>query len=40
MFVLINRLEEARFGDVPDALFHVPLPREVRVSDLRARKAQ
>jgi hypothetical protein len=38
MFVLINRLEEARFGDVPDSLFEVPLPKEVRVSDLRERK--
>jgi hypothetical protein len=39
MFVLINRLEEARFGDVPDSLFEVPLPKEVRVFDLREKKA-
>jgi hypothetical protein len=39
MFVLINRLEEARFGDVPDSLFKVPLPKEVRVVDLREKKA-
>ncbi len=35
MFVLINRLEEAQFGDVPDALFEVPLPKDVRVFDYR-----
>jgi hypothetical protein len=39
MWVMINRLEEARFGDVPDSLFEVPLPKEVRVSDLRKKKA-
>jgi hypothetical protein len=39
MFVLINRLEEARFGDVPDSLFEVPLPKEVRILDLRKQKA-
>ena len=39
MFVLINRLEEAQFGDVPDSLFEVPLPKEVRISDLREKKA-
>ena len=38
MFVLINRLEEARFGDVPDGLFEVPLPKDVRVFDLRKKE--
>jgi hypothetical protein len=38
MFVMINRLEEARFGDVPDSLFEIPLPKEVRIFDLREKK--
>jgi hypothetical protein len=40
MFVLINRLEEAHFGDVPDSLFKIPLPKDVRVADLREKKAR
>jgi hypothetical protein len=40
MFVLINRLEESRFGDVPDSVFEVPLPKEVRVFDRREKKAR
>ena len=40
MFVLINRLEEARFGDVPDSLFEIPLPDGVRVVDLRPKPAR
>src|SRR5262245_19147610 len=40
MFVLINRLEEARFGDLPDSLFEVPLPKDVRVFDRREKKAR
>jgi hypothetical protein len=40
MFVLVNRLEEARFGDLTDALFEVLLPKEVRVIDLRKEKSR
>jgi hypothetical protein len=39
MFVLINRLEESRFGDVPDSLFEIPL-LGVRVLDFREKKAR
>ena len=34
-FVLINVLRKARFNDVPDSLFEVPLGKEVRIHDLR-----
>jgi hypothetical protein len=40
MFVMINRLDEARFGDVPDSLFEIPVPEGVRIIDRREKKAR
>ena len=36
-YVMINALHEARFNDVPDSLFDVPLGKDVRVFDNRKR---
>ena len=34
-FIMVNVLREARFNDVPDNLFEVPLDKDVRIHDLR-----
>jgi hypothetical protein len=37
-FVMINNLREARFGDIPDSIFQIPLPANVIVEDRRKNK--
>jgi hypothetical protein len=37
-FVMTNTLHEARFNDLPDSFFEIPLPEEVKVHDLRTEK--
>jgi hypothetical protein len=37
-FVMINNLHDARFGDVPDSVFQVPLPEGVKLDDRRKGK--
>jgi hypothetical protein len=37
-FVMMNDLHEARFGDVPDSVFQVPLPEGVKLEDRRGNK--
>ena len=39
-YVMVNALQEARFGDVPDDLFVVPRPKGVRVHDFRSTKGR
>jgi hypothetical protein len=36
-YIMINALQEARFNDVPDGVFEVPLTKEVRILDVRKR---
>jgi hypothetical protein len=36
-YIMVNALQEARFNDVPDSLFEVPLTKDVRIFDLRKR---
>lgn len=37
-WVVMNNLNEARFGDVPDSVFQVPLPGGVKLEDRRKNK--
>lgn len=37
-FVMINNLRDARFGDIPDRVFQMPLPAEAIVDDRRKNK--
>jgi hypothetical protein len=36
-YIMVNSLREARFNDVPDGLFEVPLTKDVRIFDRRKR---